>query len=173
VQLAWSLRKKVVPRWAIHLAQDTQDATQHSNLDGQRSVRYPRNHLRSGTFLPNLVVQGRDRCHGIISASAGGSLLPDDGSSQEFATVEEVREEAVEGARQLLSNAVLTATIFLVEPTNDGWSVGVGDERLSLFATQRRALVKKRRARLTAKGQRSTVLVTRHGSGSTRGRGTR
>jgi len=100
--------KKAVPRWAIQLAQDTRAATRHSNLDGQRSVRYPRNHLRSSTFLPNLVVQGRDRCHGIISASAGGSLLPDDGSSQEFATMEEVREEAVEGARQLLSNAVLT-----------------------------------------------------------------
>jgi hypothetical protein len=38
----------------------------------------------------------------------GGSLLPDDGASQEFATMEEVREEAVESARQLLSNAVLT-----------------------------------------------------------------
>ena len=38
----------------------------------------------------------------------GGSLLPDDGASQEFATMEEVREEAVESARQLLSNAVLS-----------------------------------------------------------------
>ena len=35
----------------------------------------------------------------------GGSLLPDDGASQEFATMEEVREEAVESARQLLNNA--------------------------------------------------------------------
>ena len=54
-------------------------------------------------------------------------------------------------------------TIFVVEPTNDGWSVGVGDERLSFFATQRQAIndVKKRRARLTAKGQRSTVVVRR------------
>ena len=66
-------------------------------------------------------------------------------------------------------------TIFVVEPTDDGWSVGVGDERLSLFATQRQAIddVKKRRARLTAIGHRSTVLVKRHGSASTRGRSTR
>ena len=64
-------------------------------------------------------------------------------------------------------------TIFIVEPANDGWSVGVGDERLSLFVTKRQALddVKKRRARLTATGQRSTVLV--HGSVSTSGRSTR
>ena len=57
-------------------------------------------------------------------------------------------------------------TIFVVERANDGWSVGIGGERLSLFATQRQALhdVKKRRARLTAKGQRSTVFVTRRSS---------
>ena len=48
-----------------------------------------------------------------------------------------------------------------------------GDERPSLFATQRQAIddVKKRRARLTAKGQRSTVLV--RGSVSAKGRNTR
>ena len=52
--------------------------------------------------------------------------------------------------------------VFVVERITDGWSVRVGDERLGLFATQRQALndVKKRRARLTSKGQRSTVLVT-------------
>jgi hypothetical protein len=37
----------------------------------------------------------------------GRSLLPDDGASQVFATMEEVREAAAERARQLLSNAVL------------------------------------------------------------------
>ena len=56
-------------------------------------------------------------------------------------------------------------TTFVVEPTNDGWSVGVGDERLGLFATQRQAIndVKKRRTRLTAQGQRSTVKKARVG----------
>ena len=58
-------------------------------------------------------------------------------------------------------------TIFLVEPTNEGWSVSIGDEHLGSFSTHRQALndVKNRRATLTAKGQRSTVVVTRHGSG--------
>jgi hypothetical protein len=61
-------------------------------------------------------------------------------------------------------------TIFLVEPTNDGWSVRIGDNRLGSFSTQRQALedVKNRRATLTAKGQRSTVVVTRHGSDPTK-----
>ena len=65
--------------------------------------------------------------------------------------------------------------IFLVERTSDGWSVGVGDERLGLFLTHRQALedVKKRRAKLTAKGQRSTVLVTAHDLASTGARGPR
>jgi len=58
-------------------------------------------------------------------------------------------------------------TIVLVEPSNDGWSVRVRGECLGSFSTHRQALddVKRRRARLTAKGQRSTVLVTRHGVG--------
>ena len=66
-----------------------------------------------------------------------------------------------------------TTTTFLVELTNYGWSVGAGDERLGLFVTQQQALndVKKRRARLTAKGQRSTVLVTGHELASPSGRG--
>ena len=68
-----------------------------------------------------------------------------------------------------------TTTTFLVELTNYGWSVGAGDERLGLFVTQQQALndVKKRRARLTAKGQRSTVLVTGHELASPSGRGAR
>ena len=66
-------------------------------------------------------------------------------------------------------------TIFVVERISDGWSVSVGEERLGLFATQRQALddVKKRRAKLTAKGQRSTVLVTAHDLASTGGRSPR
>jgi hypothetical protein len=66
-------------------------------------------------------------------------------------------------------------TTFLVELTNYGWSVGAGDERLGLFVTRQQALneVKKRRARLTAKGQRSTVLVTGHELASPSGRGQR
>jgi hypothetical protein len=54
-----------------------------------------------------------------------------------------------------------TITTFVVENTNYGWSVGAGSERVGLFVTQRQALdeVKKRRAELAAKGQRSTVVV--------------
>jgi hypothetical protein len=64
---------------------------------------------------------------------------------------------------------------FLVEYTEYGWSVGAGDERLGLFVTQQQALndVKKRRAKLTAKGQRSTVLVTGHEFAPTTGRSAR
>jgi len=53
-------------------------------------------------------------------------------------------------------------TTFVVEHTNYGWSVGVGSERMGLFVTQRQALdeVKRRRTELTAKGQRSTLVVT-------------
>jgi hypothetical protein len=55
-----------------------------------------------------------------------------------------------------------TTTTFVVEHTDYGWSVGAGTERMGLFVTQRQALdaVKKRRAELAAKGQRSTVIVT-------------
>src|SRR5262249_38705395 len=55
-----------------------------------------------------------------------------------------------------------TIPTFVVEPTNHGWSVCAGTERMGLFATQRQALeeVKRRRAELTAKGQRSTIIVT-------------
>lgn len=55
-----------------------------------------------------------------------------------------------------------STTTFIVEHTNYGWSVGAGTERMGLFVTQRQALddVKKRRAELTAKGQRSTLVVT-------------
>ena len=55
-----------------------------------------------------------------------------------------------------------TTKAFVVEPTNYGWSVRAGTERMGLFVTQRQALeeVKKRRAELTAKRQRSTIIVT-------------
>jgi len=55
-----------------------------------------------------------------------------------------------------------TTTTFVVQHTDYGWSVGAGTERMGLFVTQRQALddVKKRRAALAAKGQRSTVIVT-------------
>ena len=71
--------------------------------------------------------------------------------------------------RSFVAKQAIT-TIFLVEPTNDGWSVRIGDEGLGLFSTHRKALndVKKRRAKLTFKGQRSTVVVTRQGSGPTK-----
>jgi hypothetical protein len=71
--------------------------------------------------------------------------------------------------RSFVAKQAIT-TIFLVERISDGWSVGVGDERLGLFSTHRKALndVKKRRAKLTFKGQRSTVVVTRHGSSPTK-----
>jgi hypothetical protein len=52
-------------------------------------------------------------------------------------------------------------SIFVVEQTDYGWSVGIGSTRMGLFVTQRQALdeVKRRRAELTAKGQTSTVLI--------------
>ena len=50
---------------------------------------------------------------------------------------------------------------FHVEPTDYGWSVRVGSERLALFVTERQALidVKRRRAELKAKGRESAVVV--------------
>jgi hypothetical protein len=65
--------------------------------------------------------------------------------------------------RSFVATEAIT-TIFIVEPTNDGWSVRIGNARLGLFSTQRQALadVKKRRAKLTSKGQRSTVVVRGH-----------
>jgi hypothetical protein len=64
---------------------------------------------------------------------------------------------------------------FLVEHTEYGWSVGAGDERLGLFVTQQQALndVKKRRATLTAKGRRSTIVVTGHEFAPANGRSPR
>jgi hypothetical protein len=51
---------------------------------------------------------------------------------------------------------------FVVETTNFGWSVRAGTQRMALFVSQRQALeeVKKRRAELTARRQRSTIIVT-------------
>ena len=71
--------------------------------------------------------------------------------------------------RSFVAKQAIT-TIFLVEPTNDGWSVRIGDERLGSFSTHRKALndVKKRRAKLTLKGQRSTVVVTSTGRAPTK-----
>jgi hypothetical protein len=68
-----------------------------------------------------------------------------------------------------------TTTTYLVELTNYGWSVGAGAERLGLFVTKEQALndVKKRRAKLTGKGRRSTVVVTGHEFAPTSGRSTR
>jgi hypothetical protein len=43
----------------------------------------------------------------------GDNLLPDDGEGQEFATLDAVRGEATENARQLLSIAVLNGTASL------------------------------------------------------------
>ena len=76
--------------------------------------------------------------------------------------------------RSFVAEQTIT-TVFLVQHTNHGWSVSAGDEGLGLFVTQRQALddVKKRRGRLTARGQRSTVLVTGHELASTSGRSKR
>jgi hypothetical protein len=53
------------------------------------------------------------------------------------------------------------ATSFIIEQTEYGWSVWAGAKRLGLFSTQRHAIgdVKRRRAALKAKGQRSTLVV--------------
>ena len=65
--------------------------------------------------------------------------------------------------RSFMATQAIT-TIFVVERISGGWSVGVGDERLGLFSTRRKALedVKKRRAKVTSEGQRSTVVVRGH-----------
>jgi hypothetical protein len=57
-------------------------------------------------------------------------------------------------------------TTFVVEPTQYGWSVRAGTERLALFTAQHQALndVKRRRTELKAKGKDSTVVVTGHES---------
>lgn len=38
----------------------------------------------------------------------GGTLLPDDGESVAFESVEQIRREAIQSAREILSNAALT-----------------------------------------------------------------
>jgi hypothetical protein len=40
----------------------------------------------------------------------GNTLLPDDGEGKEFAGLDEVRSDAIESARQILSAAVLNGT---------------------------------------------------------------
>ena len=40
----------------------------------------------------------------------GDTLLPDDGEGEEFASLDEVRSDAIESARQILSAAVLNGT---------------------------------------------------------------
>ena len=40
----------------------------------------------------------------------GDTLLPDDGEGEEFASLDEVRSDAIESARQILSSAVLNGT---------------------------------------------------------------
>ena len=71
-------------------------------------------------------------------------------------------------ARQLLPTVLRSrvakramTTTFVVENTSYGWSVGAGTKHVGLFVSQRQALdeVRKRRAELTAKGQRSAVVV--------------
>ena len=65
--------------------------------------------------------------------------------------------------RWIVANKTITK-IFVVQPTIDGgWAVRVGDERLGLFPGHRQALddVKKRRAKLTSKGERSTVVISK------------
>jgi hypothetical protein len=37
----------------------------------------------------------------------GGALLPDDGVAQEFATLDDVRDEVTESVRQILSRALM------------------------------------------------------------------
>jgi hypothetical protein len=57
-------------------------------------------------------------------------------------------------------------TSFFVEPTQYGWSVRAGTEKLGLFVTQSQALsdVKRRRAELQATGQFSTITTSGHES---------
>ena len=52
-------------------------------------------------------------------------------------------------------------TLFIVDRTKYGWLVSIGGRRVGIHATQEQALadVDKRRADLTAKGERSSVLL--------------
>jgi hypothetical protein len=67
-------------------------------------------------------------------------------------------------ARGVLGSRVVkpvVPTSFFVEPTEYGWAVRVGTQRLGLFVSQRQALsdVKKRRADLKARGWSSSLSV--------------
>ena len=46
----------------------------------------------------------------ILRLRDGETLLPDDGEGEEYASLDEVRSDAIESARQLLSVAVLNGT---------------------------------------------------------------
>ena len=85
-------------------------------------------------------------------------------------------------ARQLLPTVVRSrvakraiTTTFVVENTSYGWSVAAGTKRVGLFVSQRQALdeVRKCRAELTAKAQRSAVVVRGSEPAITGGRSSR
>ena len=63
-------------------------------------------------------------------------------------------------------------TVFSVEPTEYGWSVRDGAERLGLFVSQRQALAdaKKRQRALKEEGRPSSVEVTGIETEDARGR---
>ena len=46
--------------------------------------------------------------HYFFHVRDGGTLLPDDGESAEFESIEQVRSEAIQSAREILSNAALS-----------------------------------------------------------------
>ena len=84
----------------------------------------------------------------------------------------EQRRPLAAGVLCLVVTTAQETTTFSVEPTEYGWSVSDGAERLGLFVSQRQALddVKKRRVALKAKGRASSVEVTGEETEGTRGR---
>jgi hypothetical protein len=61
-------------------------------------------------LLENAKLEYAPMPHFFLHLRDGDRLLPDDGEGQEFATLDAVRDEAIESARQILSAAVLNGT---------------------------------------------------------------
>ena len=58
-------------------------------------------------LLDDILAEDNPMARYSLRLKDGDALLPDDGEWQEFATLDAVRNEAIESARQLLSAAVL------------------------------------------------------------------
>jgi hypothetical protein len=84
----------------------------------------------SRVLLDDILSEDYDMAHYFLRLRDGDTLLPDDGEAQEFATLNAVRGEAIESARQLLSAAVLNGTAASLN-----LQVEVADERGEIVLT--------------------------------------